>query len=235
MKNIKILILILGLNFIATNTYSKKNDSWNDISQDSIQVNSPIEFIDSYGRYTVVSVDKKIKLVDFGNIEKNKKEYSYTLKKYGVQILNGSNVYNVFSTTTTLKSSVDFNLLYRDKNVVAFRVRDNSKIDYVKKPFKSFLVNTYVYNLNSNNFSTIPVLNSEVDLDGGQLDLLQGDQLVFNSKKGTYTYLANIKYAKSGKVGVYKVELNNSLKCISASQGCDDIGLSSAEIETVKK
>lgn len=51
----------------------QKNDSWSDISQDSIQIKSPVDFIDSYGRYTVIGVNKKIKLVDFGDIEKNKK------------------------------------------------------------------------------------------------------------------------------------------------------------------
>jgi len=235
MKNIKTLILIIGIIFISKNSYSKKNDIWNDISQDAIQVKVPVEFIDNYGRYAVVGFNKKVKLVDFGNVEKNKKGYNYTLKNYGVQILNGSNVYNVFKTTTTLNSNVDFNLLYHDKNIVAFRIRDNSIVDYIKNPFKSFLVNTYVYNFNSNKFSTIPVLNSESDLDGKKMDLLQGDQLIFDSKKGIYTYLANIKYAKSGKIEIYKVELNNSLKCISASQGCENIGVLSAEIENVNK
>lgn len=235
MKNIKTLILIIGIIFISKNSYSKKNDIWNDISQDAIQVKVPVEFIDNYGRYAVVGFNKKVKLVDFGNVEKNKKGYNYTLKNYGVQILNGSNVYNVFKTTTTLNSKVDFNLLYHDKNIVAFRIRDNSIVDYIKNPFKSFLVNTYVYNFNSNKFSTIPVLNSESDLDGKKMDLLQGDQLIFDSKKGIYTYLANIKYAKSGKIEIYKVELNNSLKCISASQGCENIGVLSAEIENVNK
>ncbi len=150
MKNIKTLILIIGIIFISKNSYSKKNDIWNDISQDAIQVKVPVEFIDNYGRYTVVGFNKKVKLVDFGNVEKNKKGYNYTLKNYGVQILNGSNVYNVFKTTTTLNSNVDFNLLYHDKNIVAFRIRDNSIVDYIKNPFKSFLVNTYVYNFNSN-------------------------------------------------------------------------------------
>ena len=65
-----IKILILGFGFIYTNTYAKNNDIWNDVSQDSIQVDSPIEFINSYGGYTVIGVNKKIKLVDFGNIEK---------------------------------------------------------------------------------------------------------------------------------------------------------------------
>ena len=65
-------------------------------------------------------------------------------------------------------------------------MRDNSTIDYVKKPFRSFVVNTYIYNLTSNKFSTVPVLNSESELDGKKLDLLQGDQFTFNPKKGTY-------------------------------------------------
>ena len=97
------------------------------------------------------------------------------------------------------------------------------------------MVNAYIYNLTSNKFSTVPVLNSESELDAKQLDLLQGDQFTFNSKKGTYTYLANIKYANNRKEETFKVDLNVSLKCISASLGCDNVGLSLAEIDVVGK
>lgn len=235
MKNFKYSCVFIVFLLIVSNGYAKGNNIWNDVTQDSIQINSPVEFIDNYGKYTVISSKVKIKLSDFGNIDKNKNGIKYTLKNYGVQVLNGDKVYNVFKTTVPVKSNVDFNLLYHDTNIVAFRVRENSTIDYVKKPFKNFIVNAYVYNLKTNKFSTLPVLNSESELEESKLDLLQGDQIIFNAKKGIYTYLANIKYAKNGKLGVFEVNLNKSLKCISASQGCENVGLSSAEIDISSK
>lgn len=230
MKNIKALGLLLSINLIIPIGFSKSINSWNDTNQDSIQINGPVDFIDTFNNYSVISKNIKIKLTDFGDIEKNKAGKKYTLKKYGVQILNNGKIYNLFKTTTPLKSNVDFNLLYHDKNIIAFRVRDNSTIDYIKKPFRSFTVNTYVYNINSNKFSAFSVLNSESELDGKQLNLLSGDQFTFNSKKGIYTYLANIKYASNDRVGIFKVDLSNSLKCISATLGCENVGLDLAEI-----
>lgn len=230
MKNIKTLCLFLSLNLIIPVGFSKSSNGWYDVNQDSIQINLPVEFIDAYGKYSLISKDKKIRLTDFGDIEKNKSGKKYILKKYGVQILNNGEVYNIFKATTPFNSNVDFNILYHDKNVVAFRVRDNSTINYVKKPFRSFTVNTYIYNFSSNKFSQFPVLNSESELDGKQLDLLQGDQFTFNAKKGIYSYVANIKHASNGKIGIFKVDLNNSLKCISATLGCENVGLDFAEI-----
>ena len=49
-------------------------------------------------------------------------------------------------------------------------------------------------------------------------------------KKGIYTYLANIKHASNVRIGIFKVDLNHSLKCISATLGCENVGLSLAEI-----
>lgn len=88
---------------IVSNGYAKGNNIWNDVTQDSIQINSPVEFIDNYGNYTVISSKVKIKLSDFGNIDKNKNGIKYTLKNYGVQVLNGDKVYNVFKTTVPVK------------------------------------------------------------------------------------------------------------------------------------
>ena len=48
--------------------YAKENSEWNDYLQDSTQINSPIEYIDSYNKYTVINPNLKIKLVDFGNM-----------------------------------------------------------------------------------------------------------------------------------------------------------------------
>ena len=69
-----LLLLVLSSNTFAN------IDEWNDYLQDSIQINSPIEYIDSYNKYTVINPNLKIKLVDFSNINKTKKEVKYSLK-----------------------------------------------------------------------------------------------------------------------------------------------------------
>jgi hypothetical protein len=70
----------------------KENSSWSDYLQDSIQVKSPVEYMDVYNNYAVVNPNLKIKLTNFGNIDKTKKNINYTLKKYGVQVLNGKDI-----------------------------------------------------------------------------------------------------------------------------------------------
>ena len=57
MKNNKILFLFFGF-IVCTNTFAE-NNNWNDLNQDSIQVRSPVEFIDTYNKYTVVGENKK--------------------------------------------------------------------------------------------------------------------------------------------------------------------------------
>ncbi len=61
--------------------YAKENSSWNDYLQDSTQVKSPVEYLDVYNNYSVINPNLKIKLTDFGNIDKTKKNINYTLKK----------------------------------------------------------------------------------------------------------------------------------------------------------
>ena len=95
MKNFKYSCVFIVFLLIVSNGYAKGNNIWNDVTQDSIQINSPVEFIDNYGKYTVISSKVKIKLSDFGNIDKNKNGIKYTLKNYGVQVLNGDKVFNV--------------------------------------------------------------------------------------------------------------------------------------------
>ena len=99
--------------------YSKVSDDWNDPIQDAIQINTPVEFIDSYGKYIV--------------LYKNKNGIKYILKNYGVDLLNGNKIYTIFRSSISLNSNVDLTLLYRDKNIVAFRIRESSNIDYVKQ------------------------------------------------------------------------------------------------------
>ncbi|EPL0173813.1 hypothetical protein N1009_003648, partial [Acinetobacter baumannii] len=161
MKNLNSFAMVIACSVSFNICYAKDNSEWNDYLQDSTQINSPIEYIDSYNKYTVIKSNLKIKLVDFGNISKTKKDIKYSLKKYGVQILNRKELYNIFEGKVPLKSNVDFTLLYNDKNIVAFRIRENSNIDYVKEPYKNFTANVYFYNLINNKFIEVPVLNSD--------------------------------------------------------------------------
>lgn len=64
---------------LSSNTFANV-DKWDDYLQDSAQINSPVEYIDTYNKYTAINPNLKIKLVDFGNINKTKKEIKYSLK-----------------------------------------------------------------------------------------------------------------------------------------------------------
>lgn len=227
MKKLNFFGIIFISNAFVFSVFAKSNNSWNDIDQDSIQVSKPIEYIDSYNKYSMINPKLKVKLVDYGNIEKN---IQYTLKKYGVEVFNNSSIYSVFKSTTALKSDINFNLLYSDKDVFAFRMRKNSTIDYVKYPYKNYSVETYVYDIKSNMYVVIDVLNSDSNTVESKTDLLQGDQFTFNTRTGSYTYLANIKYAERNKIGIFKVNLNKKLKCLSSTLGCENIGLQTAEL-----
>ncbi|MGE8560540.1 MAG: hypothetical protein ACN6NJ_06295, partial [Acinetobacter sp.] len=194
MKKLIFFAIIFISNAFIFNVFAKSNNSWNDIEQDSIQVSKPIEYIDIYNKYSMISSKLKVKLVDYGNVEKNKKNIKYTLKNYGVEVLNNSSIYRIFRSTASLKSDVDFHLLYNDKDIFAFRVRKNSIIDYVESPYRNNSVETYIYDIKNNNYVLIDVLNSDSNTIDGEIDLLQGDQFTFNTKTSNYVYLANIKY-----------------------------------------
>ena len=73
------IFCFLLLFVLSSNTFANV-DKWSDYLQDSTQINSPIEYIDSYNKYTVINPNLKIKLVDFGNINKTKKDIKYSLK-----------------------------------------------------------------------------------------------------------------------------------------------------------
>lgn len=230
MNKLNFFTIIFISNAFVSNVFANQNNSWNDIDQDSIQISKPIKYIDSYNKYSMINPKLKVKLVDYGNIEKNKKNIQYTLKKYGVEVFNNSSIYRVFKSTAASKSDVDFNLLYSDRDVLAFRIRKKSIIDYVESPHKNNSVETYVYDIKSNSYVLIDVLNSDSNTVEGKTDLLQGDQFTFNIKTGNYTYLANIKYAEKNKIGIFKVNLNKKLKCLSSTLDCENIGLQSAEL-----
>ncbi|MFW1812117.1 hypothetical protein ACG9HX_12330 [Acinetobacter ursingii] len=205
--------------------YAKENSSWNDYLQDAAQVNSPVEYIDVYNKYSVINPNLKIKLTDFGNIDKTKKNIDYTLKKYGIQILNGKDIYDVLRTAVPLQSNVDLALLYHDKDILAFRMRELSTVNYVKIPFKRNRVSAFLYNIKNNNFTEIPVILSDSEDGDEKTDLLMGDQVTYDAKKGQYTYLANVKTYTDGKVSPFKAVFNINLKCISLTLGCETIGV----------
>ncbi|NIE96396.1 hypothetical protein F3J02_07870 [Acinetobacter sp. Tr-809] len=229
MNKLFCLKVVVTCCFYLNVCHAKENSSWSDYLQDSIQVKSPVEYIDVYNKYSVINPNLKIKLTDFGNIDKTKKNINYTLKKYGVQVLNGKDVYNVLRTTVSLQSNVDFSLLYHDKDILAFRVREVSTINYVKIPFKRNQVTTFLYNIRNNSFIEIPVILSDSEDKNEQTDLLMGDQVTYDAKKGQYTYLANVKTYQDGKISPFKVVLNSSLKCISSTLGCETTGVLAAE------
>lgn len=212
--------------------YSKENPLWKDCLQDSTQVKLPIDYIDAYNKYSAIRPDLKIMLRDFGDINKTKKDIKYTLKKYGIQVLNGKDVYNILRTAVPLQSNVDLALLYHDKDILAFRTRELSTVNYVKVPFKRNSVSAFLYNIKNNNFTEIPVILSDSEDGDEKTDLLMGDQVTYDAKKGQYTYLANVKTYKDGKTSPFKITVNVNLKCISSTLGCETTGVLAAEKET---
>lgn len=134
-------------------------------------------------------------------------------------------------TAAPLQSNIDLTLLYHDKDVLAFRTRELSTVNYVKVPFKRNRVSAFLYNIKNNNFIEIPVILSDSQDSDHKTDLLMGDQVIHDAKKGQYTYLANVKTYKDGKTSPFKVTLNANLKCISSTLGCETIGVLEAQKE----
>lgn len=223
-------MVVCSVSFNVCN--AKENSLWDDYLQDATQVNSPVEYIGTYNKYSAISPDLKIMLRDFGEINKTKKDINYTLKKYGIQVLNGKDVYNVLRPAVPLKSNVDLALLYHNKDILAFRMRELSTVNYVKVPFKRNRVSAFLYNIKNNNFTEIPVILSDSEDGDEKTDLLMGDQVTYDAKKGQYTYLANVKTYKDGKTSPFKITLNVNLKCISSTLGCETTGVLAAEKET---
>ncbi|MGN5764509.1 hypothetical protein ACNQO6_09150 [Acinetobacter calcoaceticus] len=225
-------LCFLSMVIASSICYAEESSSWNDYLQDSAQVKSPVEYIGAYNKYSAIRPDLKIMLRDFGDINKTKKDIKYTLKKYGIQVLNGKDVYDVLRTAVPLQSHVDLALLYHDKDILAFRTRELSTVNYVKVPFKRNSVSVFLYNIKNNNFTEIPVILSNSDEGNEKTDLLMGDQVTYDAKKGQYTYLANIKTYKDGKISPFKITVNVNLKCISSTLGCETTGVLAAEKET---
>ncbi|SPL72538.1 hypothetical protein KPC_3716 [Acinetobacter stercoris] len=137
-------------------------------------------------------------------------------------------IYNLYTDVVPVKSSVNMHLLYNDKSVSAFRLRKSYKIDYIKDTFSKSEVNTFIYDMKSNKVVLINVIDSFGDKGDEKVDLLQGDQLIYNDKGKKYIYLADIR-KKDNKISKIEVVIDSKFKCISATFGCDNISIAPAE------
>lgn len=63
-------MVVCSVSFNVCN--AKEKSLWDDYLQDATQVNSPVEYIGTYNKYSAISPDLKIMLRDFGKINKTK-------------------------------------------------------------------------------------------------------------------------------------------------------------------
>lgn len=220
MKIIKFLVIIGS--FFSLSCHSKNID-WNDYQQSAIQINEPVLFLDQFGKFSQLNNNLKLSLIDYGNKNKKYSGGNYVLKSYGIEALNNQKEYYLFQSTVPLKSSVDLKILYQDKKIVAFRTREFSEIDYVKRPYKKFSSNLFIYNKLSNLVVEAPVVDSSsANLESDYVNILAGDNFSYILKEKKYLYEADVRES-SGKLEKYKLILNSELKCLSSTLGCESI------------
>lgn len=220
MKIIKFLVIIST--FFSLSCHSNNID-WNDYQQSAIQTNEPILFLDQFGSFSQLNENLKLGLVDYGNKNKKYSGGNYILKSYGVEVFNNRIEYTLFQSTVPLKSSVDLKILYQDEKIVAFRTREFSEIDYVKRAYKKFSSNIFIYNKLSNLVVEVPVVDSSSkSLESNYLNILAGDNFSYFVKEREYLYEADISEG-NGKINNYKLVLNLELKCLFYTLGCENI------------
>lgn len=73
MKSIKLLAMIIVYSVFFNICNAKENALWDDYLQDATQVNSPVEYIGAYNKYSAINPNLKVMLRDFGDISKTKK------------------------------------------------------------------------------------------------------------------------------------------------------------------
>ena len=83
--------------------------------------------LDQFGRFSQLNKNLKLSLVDYGDKNKKYSGGDYILKSYGVEVLNSQKTYILYQGTVPLKSTVDLKILYQDKKIVAFRIREFSR------------------------------------------------------------------------------------------------------------
>ncbi|MCH4243051.1 hypothetical protein [Acinetobacter gerneri] len=225
-------LIVFGLSCMS-NCFALSED-WNDIVLDSIQNKKPIEYVDEYNKYIVINSKLKIKLKDFGNVSKIRNDIKYVQKKIGVQILNSNKIYNVYNDILPVNADVNMHLLYDGSIVTGVRIRKNYEINYVKSPYRVSEADAVLYSVKENKVATIKIINSTADSEGGGLDYIRGDQITYDNKNKRYTYYAEI-LKSDHKISKFKVVLDSSFKCVSATLGCGNVGISYGELVGVNK
>ena len=221
MKIIKSVVIISSI-FFSLSCHTKNID-WNDYQQIVVQINEPVLFLDQFGRFSQLNKNFKLGLVDYGNKNKKYSGGEYILKSYGVEVLNNQKDYTLYQSTVPLKSNIDLKVLYQDQKIVAFRIREFSDVDYVKRPYKRFISNFFIYNKFSNLVIEAPLINSSsTNLGSDYESILAGDSFSYIKKEKKYLYNANIREI-NGKVNIYKLILDSDLDCLESTLGCENI------------
>lgn len=234
---INFLLLTSSYNANAKINAKINANEWDNLDQDAIQIQEPITYLNEYNEYSVLSPKFKIKLTDFGDLKIIHNKANYTLKEYGVQVLNNNKIYTLFKTTEGIDSKVNLNIIYYDKNIVVFTVSSQSRLAYLPRPEKTSASDLYLYSINNNNFSKLIIFNSSDYINGNNLEYLAGDQITENKSKSYYIYNANILSDKTKKTKKMKVIFDRKLNCISPNNICDSeiFGRFKAEFVGVNK
>lgn len=221
MKIFKSLVII-SISLLALST-SAKNIDWNDYQQSAIQINEPILFLDQFGKFSQLNKGLKLGLVDYGNKSKKYSSGNYELKSYGVEALNNKKEYILYQSTVPIKSTVDLQVLYQDKNIVAFRIREFSELDYIRKPYKKHISNLFIYNKISNLVAEAAIINSSSpNLESDYRNILVGDNFSYIKNEKKYLYDASVRDSNGG-IQNYKLILNLELKCLFSTFDCENI------------
>ena len=215
-------IVIISSSFFSLLCHAKNID-WNDYQQSATQIKEPVLFLDQFGRFSQLDKNFKLSLVDYGDKNKKYSGGDYILKSYGIEFLNNQKEYILYQSTVPLKSTVDLKILYQDKKIVAFRIREFSELDYVKRPYKKFISNFFIYNKLSNLVIEAPVVNSSsTNLESDYGSILAGDNFSYIKEEKKYLYNANIRESNR-KINDYKLILDSDLKCLTFTLGCENI------------
>ncbi|MBF7691529.1 hypothetical protein [Acinetobacter pollinis] len=262
MKYLKVLALLCGGLFV--NLSYADDPEWDDIMIESVQLKKPIDYLsnDKLNYYSYYSDDLKVKIVDYGILNRSTGKEKYQLQEYGVEILNKNKIYQLFKTRGSYNNQfwVRINNIWLNEEAgyLALTVRTNDYVNYGSLPERTNDVTTYIYNLKNNKFMRLNSISvsSNVDSKGDAikpLDCTVGVKLSYNEKTKLFTYTDLIQKGCDGPINaqtiknmpVYKVTFDRNFKCISTNKlagGCSDedninesIGNYTAEFLRMKK
>ncbi|WEV49015.1 hypothetical protein OZX61_00555 [Acinetobacter sp. ESL0695] len=242
MKYLKVLVLLCG-GLFANLSYAD-DPEWDNFMIDDIQLKNPVDFLSNhrFNFYSRYSENLKVKIVDYGVLNRSSGGYNYQLQEYGVEILNKNKIYQLFKTTAPYNDQlwvrIDNIWLNEEKGYIALTVRTNDYINYGSVPQRNNDVTTYVYNLKTNKMISLNSISvsSNVDSKGDAikpLDCTVGAKLSYNEKTKLFTYTDRIQKGCDGpinaqtikKMPVYRVTFDRNLECVSTNKlagGCTD-------------